>query len=145
MSYRYNRYNDPDYYWKADEKKIKRDFMNYANKQRRIEQEGYEKMGKTLGIDIYEDTFITYFIFKCGVTRLDYITEDEYMVGMKALKCNALTELKNKMSTIRGNLLVMDKNEEFRKFYNFLFNINVSVNMNSEGWEKEVKKKIFKL
>ena len=49
MSYRYgyNRYNDPDYYWKADENKIKRDFMNYANKSKKIEEEGYKKMGKT--------------------------------------------------------------------------------------------------
>ena len=76
MSYRYgyNRYNDPDYYWKADEKKIKRDFMNYANKQKQIDQDGYEKIGKTLGIDIYSDMFITYFVFKCGASSLEYIT-----------------------------------------------------------------------
>ena len=93
MSYRYNRYNynDPDYYWKADEKKIKRDFMNYANKERHIDQDGYEKMGKTLGIDIYNDIFITYFVFKCGANTLEYITEDQYLQGMKAFKCNALT------------------------------------------------------
>ena len=136
MSYRYNRYNynDPDYYWKADEKKIKRDFMNYANKERQIDQDGYEKMGKTLGIDIYSDIFITYFVFKCGANTLEYITEDQYMQGMKALKCNALTEVKNKIQTIRGKLLEID-NTDFRNFYDFLFNINVP------GSEKERKTK----
>ena len=134
MSYRHNRYNynDPDYYWKADEKKIKRDFMNYANKERQIDQDGYEKMGKTLGIDIYNDIFITYFVFKCGANTLEYITEDQYLQGMKAFKCNALTEVKNKIQTIRGKLLEIDT-PDFRSFYDFLFNLNVP------GSEKERK------
>ena len=126
MSYRYgyNRYNDPDYYWKADEKAIKRDFMNYDNKERKIEDTGYEKMGKTLGIDIYKDIFMIYFVFKCGATTLEYITESEYMQGLKALKCNNLNEVKNKIQKIRENLLVIDT-DDFRNFYNFLFSFNV--------------------
>ena len=57
----YDDYDD-DCYWKADENKIKRDFMNYADpKTKKITEDGYEKMGKTLGIDIYTDIFITYF------------------------------------------------------------------------------------
>ena len=136
MSYynRYNRYNDPDYYWKADEKKIKRDFMNYANKERQIDADGYEKMGKTLGIDIYNDMFITYFVYKCGADSSEYITEDQYMQGMKAFKCNSLTEVKNKITNIKGKLLEIH-DEDFRKFYNFLFNLNVP------GSEKERKTK----
>ena len=138
MSYRYgygyNRYNDPDYYWKADEKKIKRDFMNYANKSKRIEQEGYEKMGKTLGIDIYSDIFMTYFVFKCGASNLEFITEDQYMNGMKGLKCNTLNEVKDKITKIREKLLIIDE-EDFRSFYNFLFNLNVP------GTEKDRKTK----
>ena len=127
MSYRYgyNRYNDPDYYWKADENKIKRDFMNYANKSKKIEEEGYKKMGKTLGIDIYTDVFMTYFLFKCGATTIDYITEAEYMTGLKALKCNTLNDVKNKMTKIKESWLTLDNNEDFRNFYLFLFSFNV--------------------
>ena len=52
---------------KIDEKLIKKEFVNYSNlKTKKIEQEGMEKMGKALGIDIYTDLFITYFFFKCG-------------------------------------------------------------------------------
>ena len=136
MSYRYgyNKYNDPDYYWKADEKKIKRDFMNYANKNKKIEQDGYEKMGKTLGIDIYTDIFMTYFVFKCGSCNLEFITEDQYMQGMKALKCNTLNEVKDKITRIREKLLIIDE-QDFRDFYNFLFNLNVP------GTEKDRKAK----
>lgn len=124
MSYnRYNRY-DPDYYWKADEKKIKKDFMNYANKEKKIDEKGFEKMGKTLGIDIYSDIFITYFVFKCGADNSEFITEDQYMNGLKNLKCNTLEEVKKKITNIRGKLLEIHE-EDFRKFYDFLFVLNV--------------------
>lgn len=129
----YNDYDD-DYYWKIDEKAVKRDFMNYANRERKIEQEGYEKMGKTLGIDIYNDIFITYFAFKCKSKTLDYITEDQYIEGMKAFKCNTLNEVKNKILDIRGQLLEIENND-FKNFYYFLFDLNVP------GTEKDKKTK----
>lgn len=129
----YNDYDD-DYYWKIDEKAVKRDFMNYANRERKIEQEGYEKMGKTLGIDIYNDIFITYFAFKCKSKTLDYITEDQYIEGMKAFKCNTLNEVKNKILDIRGQLLEIE-NDDFKNFYYFLFDLNVP------GTEKDKKTK----
>jgi len=121
--------------WRADENKIKRDFMNYADpKKRRIEENGYEKMGKTLKIDIYTDIFITYFAYKCGSKQLDYITEQEYITGMKAFKCNTLNDVQSKILKIRGKLLEIHSND-FRNFYNFLFDLNVS------GSEIERKKK----
>ena len=127
MSYYRSRYYDPDYNWKADEKKIKREFYSYANKEKKIEQDGYEKMGKTLGIDIYNDMFITYFLYKCGATTLEYITEDEFVQGMKSLKCNTLPDVKNKITKIRGEILLITS-DDFRKFYEFLFNLNVPGN-----------------
>ena len=135
----YDDYDDDDYYWKADENKIKRDFMNYANpKKKKIEQEGYEKMGDTLGIDIYTDIFITYFAYKCGTKQLEFITEQEYINGMKAFKCNTLNDVKNKIMKIRGKLLEIH-DEDFRKFYYFLFDLNVP------GAEQEKKKKSLSL
>jgi len=119
------RYRDDYYYFKCDEKQVKRDFMNYADpKTKKIDSDGYEKMGKTLGIDIYTDIFITYFIYKCGAKKLDYITESEYIEGMKAFKCNNLGDIRSKMINIRGELLEIHSND-FRNFYNFLFDINV--------------------
>ena len=110
---------DDDYYWKADENKIKRDFINYADpKKRKIDENGYEKMGKTLGIDIYTDIFITYFVYKCGSKQLEFITESEYIKGMKAFKCNTLNDVKSKIMKIREKLLEIH-NEDFRNFYNF--------------------------
>ena len=135
----YDDYDDDDYYWKADENKIKRDFMNYANpKTKKINEDGYEKMGKTLGIDIYTDIFITYFAYKCGSKQLEYITENEYINGMKAFKCNTLNDVTSKIIKIRGQLLEIH-GEDFRKFYNFLFDLNVP------GSEQEKKKKSMSL
>ena len=135
----YDDYDDDYYYWKADENKIKRDFMNYSNpKIKKIEQEGYEKMGNTLGIDIYTDIFITYFVYKCGSKQLDYVTEPEYINGMKAFKCNTLNDVKNKITKIRGKLLEIH-GEDFRNFYYFLFDLNIP------GSEQEKKKKSLSL
>jgi hypothetical protein len=119
--------DDYDYgYWKADEKELKRDFMNYADpKTKRIVREGYEKMGETLGINIYTDIFITYFLYKCESKQLDFITEEDYIRGMKAFKCNTLKDLKDKIMGIREKLLEID-GDNFRKFYYYLFDFNVS-------------------
>ena len=134
----YNDYND-DYYWKGDENKMKRDFMNYADpKKKKITEDGYEKMGKTLGIDIYTDIFITYFVYKCGSKQLEFITEPEYIKGMKTFKCNTLNEVKNKIIKIREQLLEIH-NEDFKNFYDFLFDLNVP------GSEQERKKKSLSL
>ena len=118
----YGRYN---YNWKGDEKKMKRDFMNYAGKNKKIEVEGYTKMGQTLGIDIYKDLFITYFLYKCRAETLDYITEEQYIQGLKSFQCNTLNEVKNKIGQIRGKLLEFH-DPDFRNFYDFLFRLNVS-------------------
>ena len=141
-----NKYYDDDYddydyddYFKADENKIKRDFMNYADsKTKKINEDGYEKMGKTLGIDIYTDIFITYFAYKCGSKQLEFITESEYIQGMKAFKCNTLNEVKNKIMKIREKLLEL-YNEDFRNFYYFLFDLNVP------GSAQDKKKKSISL
>ena len=134
----YNNYNRYDSY-KADENKIKRDFMNYADpKTKKIDQDGYEKMGKTLGIDIYTDIFITYFVYKCGGKQLEFITEKEYLQGIKYFKCNTLAEVKNKIMNIRGDLLDIHS-EDFRNFYYFLFDLN------NPGSEQERKKKTMSL
>ena len=140
---RYNRYGYGGYSrydsFSPDENKMKRDFMNYANpKTKKISEEGYEKMGKTLGIDIYTDIFITYFAYKCGAKQLEFITESEYLNGLKFFKCNTLTDVKNKITTIRGELLDIHS-EDFRKFYYFLFDLNVP------GTEGERKKKSLAL
>lgn len=129
--YGYNRYDS----FKADENKMKRDFMNYANaKTKKIDENGYEKMGKTLSIDIYTDIFMTYFVYKCEAKQMEFITESEYIKGLKAFRCNTLEEVKKKIMDIRGELLNINT-EDFRKFYNYLFDLNVP------GSEQEKKKK----
>ena len=121
--YYYDDYEDDYYSWKIDMKAVKRDFMNYANKERQIDQDGYEKMGKTLGIDIYHDMFITYFVYKCKSKNLEQITEEQYIEGMTAFKCNTLEEVKGKILTIKGQLLeIAPKGKKGDDAYNNFFN-----------------------
>lgn len=121
-------YDSDGYYsfkLKADESKIKKDFLNYADpKSKKIKVEGMEKMGKTLGIDIYTDIFITYFFYKCGCKSMEEVTEQEYVAGLKSFRENTLAEIKGKIIKIKEKLLDCSS-KDFSRFYNFLFTFNV--------------------
>ena len=117
--------DDYNYNWQIDMKQVKRDFMNYANKEHLIDADGYEKMGKTLGIDIANDMFITYFVYKCNSKTVDYITEDQYIEGMKAFRCNTLSEIKGQIMKIKGQLLEIG-NEDFKKSKKVLHSSHLS-------------------
>ena len=106
---------------KLDENLMKRDFANYADmKEKKIKQEGMEKMGKTLGIDIYTDIFITYFFYKCNAKSMEEITEKEYITGLTNFNCSDLKGVKNNIISIKEELLDL-YSDDFKNFYNFLY------------------------
>ena len=103
---------------------MKKDFLLYANNQTKtIQEEGMERMGTTLGVDIYTDMFITFFFYKCGCKTLEEVTEDEYVRGLTAFNCNSLKDVKYRIENTREILLNIESSE-FRKFYVFLYNFN---------------------
>lgn len=125
MSY-YNRYDRYGYGYNssANEKDIKRDFLNYAEKDKLIKTEGMEKMGRDLGIDIYKDIIIVFILFKCGCDNMDSINEEQFTKGLKALNVSSIKNLKSKLTSLREELLDFSP-DSFRKFYNYLFDLNV--------------------
>lgn len=103
---------------------IKTDFLKYADpKTHKIQMEGMEKMGTTLGIDIYTDMFITFFFFKCGCKSLEEVKEEEYITGLQKFNVSNLNQLKNKIMDVREELLNIE-GETFREFFYFLFKYN---------------------
>ena len=109
---------------KLDEKTIKKEFLHYSNlKTKKIELEGMEKLGKKLGIDIYTDIFITYFFFKCGCKRMEEVSENEFITGLKYFQSNTLKDIKKQIPSIRKGLLDISSNE-FKNFYRYLFTFN---------------------
>ena len=103
---------------------MKKDFLLYANTQTNtIQEEGMERMGTTLGIDVYTDMFITFFFYKCGCKSLEEVSEDEYVRGLTAFNCNTLKDVKSKIENTREILLNIES-AEFRRFYTFLYMFN---------------------
>ena len=103
---------------------MKKDFLLYANAQTNtIQEEGMERMGTTLGIDVYTDMFITFFFYKCGCKSLEEVSEDEYVRGLTAYNCNTLKDVKSKIENTREILLNIES-AEFRRFYTFLYMFN---------------------
>ena len=125
---------------KLDENLMKRDFANYADmKEKKIKQEGMEKMGKTLGIDIYTDIFITYFFYKCNAKSMEEITEKEYITGLTNFNCSDLKGVKSNIISIKEELLDL-YSDDFKNFYNFLYKFNVG---NAKGISYEVVEVYF--
>ena len=58
--------------------------------------EGMIKMGKDLNIDIYNDLFIIFFLYKCDAKQIDCITETEFSKGLNNLYVKNFKELKSK-------------------------------------------------
>ena len=100
------------------------DIELYFNKETHLlEEEGMEKIGEDLDIDIYTNMFFTYFLFKAKSYNLEKITEEEYNRGLKYFKINSIKEYpKNKI--INFNLDV--NSNEFKEYYLYLFQINKS-------------------
>ena len=112
------------YVYRRNDNEMRQDFKKYANpKTNKIEEEGMVKMGKTLGIDIYSDTFITFFFFCCQMKNLEEVTEDQYLKGLYAFRCNNLNEVKNYILNVREELLNISSTT-FKNFYKFLFKVN---------------------
>ena len=103
---------------------MKKDFLLYANAETKtIQEDGMERMGTTLGIDVYTDMFITFFFYKCGCKSLEEVSEDEYVRGLTAFNCNTLKEVRSKIENTREILLNIESSE-FRRFYTFLYTFN---------------------
>lgn len=54
------------------------------------------KMGKDLNIDIYDDLFIIFFLYKCDAKQIDCITDTEFTKGLNNLNVKNFKELKSK-------------------------------------------------
>ena len=54
---------------------------------------------------------------------MTFLTEEEYVKGLRYFKCNTLSEVRNKITGVRESLLDIHS-EDFRQFYDYLFDIN---------------------
>lgn len=110
--------------YKPNEKEQEKDFKNYENpKTHKIDENGMIQMGKTLDIDIYTDTFITFFFFCCEMKNLDEVTLEQYKKGLKCFHANKLSDIKYYIQIVKGELMDITS-QTFKKFYEFLFNLN---------------------
>lgn len=85
-----------------------KDFANYADKTKKtlilegkifldlflFFLDGFLKMGKELGIDIFTDLFMVYFLFKCNAKRNDCLTEAEFATGLRAFGVSSFKSIK---------------------------------------------------
>lgn len=101
------------------------DFNLYCNKNKIIDEDGMVKMGEDLGIDIYTDMFLPYFLYKCKAKKLEEITLQEYKSGLLAFNVSCLRTIpKSKLTSFKNDITKVD----FQNFYQYLFQINLQKN-----------------
>ena len=97
----------------------KSDFELFFNQDTKLlDLDGIEKIGTQLNIDIDTNMFFPYFLFKCGVKKIENITLKDYNNGLDYFN----------VSSIRN----IDKNcwkmnftqKEFKNFYAYLYELN---------------------
>ena len=95
------------------------DFELFFNQETKLlDQDGLEKIGSFLNIDIYTDMFFPYFLYKCKVKKLENISLEEYNVGLNFFRVSSI-------KYISKNCWKKDINsDDFKGFYNYLFELN---------------------
>ena len=83
------------------------------------------KIGKDLNIDIYTNMFIPYFFYKCSAKKLDEVTKSEYNKGLNYFKVKSIMNIsKNNINNFQFDIF----KEDFKKYYEYIFNINNNKN-----------------
>jgi len=79
---------------------------------------------KDLDIDLYEDIFITYFLYRCNCKKFAEVTLAEFATGMQSFEAQTAKDVKSKITYTREELLDVHS-EDFMKFWEFLWTFNI--------------------
>ena len=120
-----NNNNNNNYFNKPNNNNIS-DFEKYFNpKTEVLDEEGMIKLGKDLNIDIYTNMFIPYFFYKCSAKKLDEVTKSEYNKGLNYFNVKSILNIsKNNINNFQFDIF----KEDFKKYYEYIFNINNNKN-----------------
>lgn len=103
----------------VDVNKIASVFSKYTNKETNvIDSEGLTKFFGDLGIDPNNDILTFVIAWQFEANSFGEFTKEEFIEGMKRLKCESIADLKNRLDALRA-LLFDDR--AFKEFYLFLF------------------------
>lgn len=86
-----------------------------------------------LGVDPETDLVTLIIPWQLNCKRVFYVSKEEFMSGFERLKCEKMSDIKDRMGSLRAELVV---DEVYKQFYKFIF-----------GWargEGEVKKSVSK-
>jgi hypothetical protein len=102
-----------------DVKKIENLFEKYANKETNvIDAEGMAKFFQDLGLDPNNDILTFVIAWQFEAHSMAVFTKEEFVEGMKRLRCESIADLKKKFDDLRA--LLFD-DQAFKQFYMFVF------------------------
>jgi len=125
---------------KVDSAKVEQLFSRYKDPEDDlIGYAGICEFMKDLGVD--PNDIIAFLIaWQFGATTLGEFTKEEFVEGLNYLKVDSIQKLKDKLPSLRSEVL---DDKKFREFYHFLFDYGKS--NNQKAMEQEVAAEIWRL
>ena len=97
----------------------KSDFELFFNQETKLlDLDGIYKIGTELKIDIDTNMFIPYFLYRCGVKKLENISLNEYNNGLKYFKVSSIRNIDKNCWKMKFT------QKEFKNFYTYLYEVN---------------------
>ena len=98
---------------------LKSDFELFFNQETKLlDIDGIEKIGTELNIDIDTNMILPYFLYRCGVKKLENISLNEYNNGLEYFKVSSIRNID------KNSWKMKFTQKEFKNFYTYLYELN---------------------
>jgi DCN1-like protein 1/2 len=129
---------------KVDANKIANVFAKYANKESDVmDSDGLTRFFRDLGIDPNNDILTFVIAWQFEANTFGEFTKEEFVEGMKRLRCESIADLKSRLDSLRA---LLHDEKAFKEFYMFLFDYSkaeqqkvLDVQMAIELWKMVLK------
>jgi len=102
---------------KVDVAKIEDLFFQFKDTDEAIQYTGMEKLMNALGIDP-NDIVMFVLAWQFNASTMGEFSRQEFVEGMTALKCESIQKLRDRLPSLRSEVI---DNQTFKEFYNFMF------------------------
>ena len=98
---------------------LKSDFELFFNQETKLlDLDGIDKIGTELNIDIDTNMILPYFLYRCGVKKLENISLNEYNNGLEYFKVSSIRNID------KNSWKMKFTQKEFKNFYTYLYELN---------------------
>jgi len=123
----------------VDVAKIEQLFAQFKDTEDSISYSGMEKLMTALGVDP-NDIVMFILAWQVGASTMGEFTRQEFVEGLTTLKCDSIPKLKEKLPSLRSEIVEI---QAFKEFYSFMFDYGKP--SNQKCLEAEIAIELWKM